>query len=388
MRSLSRRALVGSVSLAFLLMPALAAAAAETAGSELVIIPAGETVQGDLYAVGVEVVIEGVVDGDLVAFAAEEVSISGEVTGSVTAVAPTVTVDGTVGGSVRASGTRLEVTGAVGRDLVAAVLEARLDAGSRVGGDVLVWALNLESAGSIAGDLGGTQRSLRIEGDVGGDVDVTTGHLTVSGPLQVAGDLGYRSSSEADGLDQVTVGGVVVHESPLPPNIRIRALNLLARILTILILSTAAMLVAWGWPAGTRRAGREARSHPVKAWARGAPIVFAPLLLAGIAGLAVGLAPTSATLALLVIFIPLVVVTLGIVLLLSLVAGVPTVLALGQALPGRLELYGSILLGSLVAGLVWLIPWVGWLVPVLVLPIGLGAFMTSFRAEPEPAQPI
>ncbi|HEY4607190.1 MAG TPA: polymer-forming cytoskeletal protein, partial [Acidimicrobiia bacterium] len=356
----------------------------ETASSELVIIPEGETVEGDLYATGVRVIIEGVVDGDLIAFAAEEITISGEVTGSVLAAAPTVTVTGGVGESLRVSTGSLTLEGTISSDLVVASLGVKVDAGSEVSGDALIWALDLKTEGTIGANLEGSQRTLEIEGAIGGDVDVSVTRLTVTGPLNVAGDLGYRSDTEAVGLEEATVGGVVVHKSPLPLNIRVRALGVLARFLVVLGLTTAALLVAWGWPQRMRRAAGVARSQFLRSWGMGAVIMLSPLLLGALAVLLAGLAPDAASLPLLAIFGPLVLATGGVVLVLALVAGVPAVLALGQAIPLRRGLFGSVLVGSLATGLVWVIPWVGWLVPALVLPIGLGAWILSFRAPPEP----
>jgi hypothetical protein len=34
-------------------------------------------------------------------------------------------------------------------------------------------------------------------------------------------------------------------------------------------------------------------------------------------------------------------------------------------------------------GIVWLIPIVGWIVPLLILPIGLGSWLLSFRQGQE-----
>jgi uncharacterized membrane protein len=68
---------------------------------------------------------------------------------------------------------------------------------------------------------------------------------------------------------------------------------------------------------------------------------------------------------------------------LSLVAGVPAVLAAGRALPSDLGMFGAIVAGSILAGVVWLIPVVGWIVPLLVLPIGVGAWLLSFRESQE-----
>jgi hypothetical protein len=38
-----------------------------------------------------------------------------------------------------------------------------------------------------------------------------------------------------------------------------------------------------------------------------------------------------------------------------------------------------------VAGVVWLLPYVGWLVPLVVLPLGLGAWLLAF-GDAGPAQ--
>ncbi len=376
-------AVLGAV---FLVASPAPAEAAETASSELVIITEGDVTEGDLYATGVRVLIEGTVDGDLIAFAAEDITVTGQVTGSILGVAPVVQIDGQVGDSVRVSANELGVTGAIEGDLVGAVVSADLAPTSSVGGDALLWAWEVTAAGTIGGDLKGTQRRLDLEGTVTGDVDVTVRHLAVSGPLSVGGDFGYRSPTEAEGMDQLTLGGVVVHKFPTPPNVRVRALGLVARVLAILALVATALLIAWGWPTRTRRAGDIVRSQPIKSWGNGALVMLSPLLLGGLAALVAGLTPASASLPLLVIFVPLVLISAGIVLVLSLVAGIPAALALGEALPGEFGMFGSLLLGAAVVGLLWLVPIVGWLVVVLALPLGLGAWMLSFRAAQAPAE--
>lgn len=381
MPSRSRRFLLLSISVALVLVPVLPAGAAQTESSDLVIITGDKTVDDDLYAAGLRVVIEGVVDGDLVAFASEEVVISGEVTGTVTSVAPTTTITGEVGGSVRATGSVLQVSGSVGGDVVAAVARAGLEPGATVGGDMVVWAWSATVAGVVGGDLAGTQRRLRIEGEVGENVDVTATAVEITGPLEVGGDFRYRSPVPADGMDQVTVGGATVHQTPLPPNIRIRALAVFTRLLAILGLTIAALLVAWTWPERVGLAASRARARPWGAWWRGASIVLLPLALVVAGVVAAALAPGSTALPLIAILVPLGVATLGIALLGALVAGAPTALALGGAVARRLGPYGAIAVGSLILGAIWLIPFVSWLVPVLVVPFGVGAWVLAFRAE-------
>src|SRR5688572_13671339 len=114
MHYLSRSALCAGIAGIFILAGTSPAFAAETAASEIVIIPEGDTVTEDLYAVGSRVLVEGTIEGDLIAFAAEEVIISGRVMGNVQAVAPTVTIDGEVSGSVRFTANRLTISGSIG----------------------------------------------------------------------------------------------------------------------------------------------------------------------------------------------------------------------------------------------------------------------------------
>jgi cytoskeletal protein CcmA (bactofilin family) len=385
----SRHATLAVVAAGFVLGSTSTASAAETAASELVIIPEADTVEGDLYAVASRILIEGVVDGDLIAFAAEEVVITGEVIGSVTAVAPIVVVRGVVDGSVRTTANRVEVSGSVEGDLVGAAVTVELMPESSVEGDVLIWAYRLTAAGTIGADMEGSQRVLELEGSVKGDVDVSVGRLVVTGPLEVGGDLGYRSEREAEGLEQADVAGVVARKTPLPPNIRVRALGILTRLLVVLGLTSAALLVGWGWPDRTALAGDRARSRPWRSWWSGALVILSPVIVAAVAALIAAITPASAFVPLLAIFAPVIVALSGMVLVLLLVAGVPSVLAIGHALRGDRGMFGAIVFGSVVAGVVWLLPYVGWLLPLVVLPLGLGAWVLAFREdEPGRTEPV
>lgn len=373
-RFLSKAALAASISALGLVATPAPALAAETSNSEIVIIQQDDVLAEDLYAGAIRVLVEGEIDGDLVAFAADEVVVDGSVTGSVLAVAPTVVVNGTVGGSVRVSGGSLTVTGSVAGDVVAAVANVSLDEGSTVGGDVVAWALDMSASGTIGNDLRGSQRTLDLAGEVGNDVDVSVMRMEVTGELSVGGDLEYRSDHAGEGLDRAEVTGALVERTPLPPNIRVRALGLLGRFLTILFLTIAALTVAWSWPRRTADAIEAVTGGPVRAWASGALVLFSPVILVGVATLTLVLAPSAASFPLLAVFAPLTLAALGLVGALALVAGAPVVGWLG-GLTKRLTVYGAILAGSVFVGLLWLVPMAGWLVPIVVLPLGLGAWM-------------
>lgn len=372
-------AVIAGVLLFLIVSPAMAA---ETTNSEFVIIQEGDVFPDDLYAGAVRVVVEGTIDGDLVAFAAEEVVINGTVTGSVTAVTPNLSVDGEVGDSVRMTGNRLAVSGHVGGDVVSAAVSVDLAPSSRVDGDVLIWAWNASALGSIGMDLTGTQRNLDLAGTVDGDVDVTVDRLVVIDELTVGGDLGYRSDTGAEGLELATVGGAVVDKNTLPPNLRVRAVGLLARILAVVVLSVAALSVAYGWPNRTGRAIALAGSRPLGKWLRGAFVMFAPLIAVAVTGLILGLAPAAVAFPLLAVLVPAILALAGVVLACAIVAGAPVAGWLGGIVFKRLDLHGAMFVGSLMIGVLWWLPVVGWLVPLVVLPWGMGAWMATWSAQP------
>lgn len=366
---------------AVLLSVATPAMAAQTSSSEFVIIREGDVFPEDLYAGAIRVMVDGTLEGDLVAFSAEEIVIEGTVTGSVTAVTPRLVVNGEVGESVRFVGTHLAVKGEVGGDLVATALDTDLAASSDISGDVLLWSWDALVLGTVGGDLGGTQRALDLAGDIRGDVDVSVTRLAVVDDLRVTGDLGYRSGRDAEGLERVDLQGVIVEKTPLPPNLRVRALGLLGRFLVILFLSVAALSAGYGWPRRTTAAIGEVGNKPIRKWLVGALVLSAPAIVSGIAGLIMWLGPAAAAFPLLVVLVPVILALVGLALALALIAGAPTVGWLGGVLFKRLDIYGAMLAGSLVVGVVWFLPLVGWLVPITVLPWGLGAWMATWGGQ-------
>jgi len=387
MRFRSKRILATSIGVVILFSIATPAMAAQTSNSEFVIIQEGDVFPEDLYTGAIRVVVNGTLEGDLIAFAAEEVVINGVVTGSVTAISPRVTVNGEVSESLRVTGNRLDIAGEVGGDVVAAVISASLTPPSRVVGDVLLWAWEASVLGSIGMDLTGTQRALSLAGTVEGDVDVSVAGLTIVDSLTVAGDLGYRSEAEAVGLDMAEVGGAVVDKEVLPPNLRVRAIGLLGRILITIVLSVAALSAAYGWPRRTGRAVLESGRKPIGKWLRGALVLFSPLIAAAVTGLVLGLAPAAVAFPLLAVLVPVILALAGVVLALAIVAGAPVAGWVGGVVFKRLDPYGAILAGSLIIGVLWWIPFLGWIVPLIVLPWGLGAWMASWSDQTSEVSP-
>ena len=102
-----------------LMLFASPAAAAEFRTDETVRIGADETIDGDLFIAGQQVIIEGTVNGDLFVFG-RTIRIRGTVNGSVNAVAATsLLIEGPVERGVRAFGRGITIAAPVGSDVIA-----------------------------------------------------------------------------------------------------------------------------------------------------------------------------------------------------------------------------------------------------------------------------
>ena len=360
---------------------ALPAGAAEIESSELVIITEDTVVSGDIYAAANRVLVRGTIDGDLFALAGQDVSIEGEVTGSVTALASEVNVSGVIGGSLRVASPSVEISGEVGGDVVAVAFGIDLAPGGQVGADLIMWAWNAGSYGAVSEDVEGSQRSLELSGDVAGNVTVSAGRVTVVDDLRVGGDLTYRSGNDAVGIDLADVDGVVVQQSPMQPNIRVRALALAGKILVSIVLAAMALIVSSVWPERSERAMAGLESAPMRSFLTGAAVVLSPALVVAVGVAVLALAPASTALPLIAALIPVLFALMGIVLVAGLFAGMPAVAWIGSRIKKQTTVAGAVAIGSAVVAILWLIPVVGWIVALLVLAAGMGGWLSTLRRQ-------
>jgi cytoskeletal protein CcmA (bactofilin family) len=381
MPSRSKASILFAASAAVSIGLALPAGAAEIVSSDLVIITEDTVVTGDHYVAANRVLVRGTIDGDLFALAGQDVSIEGEVTGSVTALASEVSVSGIIGGSLRVTSPSVQISGEVSGDVVAVAFGIELVPGGQVGADLVMWAWNAGSHGSVSEDVEGSQRRLELSGDVTGNVRVSADRLSIVDDLRVGGDLTYRSNNGAVGIDLVDADGVVVQQTPMKPNIRVRALALAAKILVSIVLAAMALVVSSVWPERSERAMAGLEAAPFRSFLTGAAVVLSPVLVLGVAVSVLAFAPSSTALPLIAALIPLLFAVMGIVLVASLFAGMPAVAWIGARLKKQTTVAGAVAIGSAVVAILWLIPVVGWITALLVLAAGMGGWLSTFRRQ-------
>lgn len=145
-------------------------------GGDKIIIPAGETINDDLYAAGNEVTLEGTVKGDMVAFA-QMVTVNGTVDGDLITAAQTVVVNGTVTGSVRMAGSVLYVgeKARIGGDMLGASYSLELRKGSTVGRDLVFATGQTLLAGDVGRNVLAYTGAFQLDGNVTGNVQAHVG---------------------------------------------------------------------------------------------------------------------------------------------------------------------------------------------------------------------
>jgi hypothetical protein len=112
-------------------------------------------------------------------------------------------------------------------------------------------------------------------------------------------------------------------------------------------------------------------------WLFGSVFFFSPVLVGLGTWVVLTLAPPVASLPLLALVLPLMLALLGLLLVVALGAGVPVAMRVGSRLNPRWSQFSAALAGSILLGVVWCLPVVGWLVPLVSLPLGLGAWLRS-----------
>jgi cytoskeletal protein CcmA (bactofilin family) len=190
------------------------AAAAQFMVGASVQIPAGTTIDGDLYIAGGTVTVLGNVHGDLVADAAL-LNVVGGVDGSVIVAAGRAEIRGRIAHAVRALGGVVAIYGRVDGDVVTAGGVVTLVEGATVGGDVVAagGSVTVIDSATVDGNVRGVAANLSVEGRIGGDVRVTVDHLQLTDGATIQSDLHYRSDNSATIAPGAVVAGTTRRES-------------------------------------------------------------------------------------------------------------------------------------------------------------------------------
>lgn len=345
---------VRAVALALVLVLAtptlVGVAAADERVGGTVVVAEGETVEGNLQAVGGTVVVRGTVDGNLEAFAGTvSIADSGEVTGSVQGAAGSVTIDGAIGGDVQ------------------------IAAGS----------LDIGEAATITGDVETGVGSFSLAGTVEGSVQVGASSITLGPSASVGGDFVY--DGDLNRAPGAAIGGEL-REDPSLSGAEFGGFGAVAdwlftaySVVTTLVFGAILLLVA---PGVARTAADGTRERPLRVAGAGFLAFLAgPVLLVALMLTIIGI-----PLAFLWLFVWVVLLISGFVL------GEYAVGAWLLSVADYENKWLALAVGVLAVYALGRVPVLGGIVEFAVLLVGLGAFAVVFwrwvrdrRSGDEPA---
>ena len=204
-----------------LVVPISALAFAIRSGNS-VYVPENERIDGNFYAAGQNVTVDGPVTGDVIC-AGQTITINGPVDGDIICAGQNVTINGTVGGSVRTAGSSVAINSSVARNAMVAGASVIQGKDSSIGWDMLFGAATTEIRGQVGRSVTGAGSNLIVAGDINGDIKVKldgkqdqenrTG-LFITNTAQIDGNVDYTDSKKASVEEGSQIDGSIRQTMP------------------------------------------------------------------------------------------------------------------------------------------------------------------------------
>lgn len=356
--------------LALILLPIVAVKAADAKTGDSIYISKDEIVSGNLYAAGNTITIDGNISGDLIA-AAQTINVNGHIEGDIIAAAQNITINGEVGGNIRVVGTSISLNGPVARNVNVFGANIILGTNSVIGWDVFTVNTNLESRGTINGGLSGYTGRTLVSGKIAKNINLTISDsslnegLIISPDAAIGGDITYTAKKTAQLSDKATVSGKVVQKNPPIKTTNWFALWAGAKLYAIFCALVVGLALIFAFKKITPNILKKITERP---W---------PTLLPGLIIMFI-LPPIALFLTLTIIGLPLALIIMAGWLVAIYVAKIITAILVGDTILKNLikkhdvSLIWSLILGVIVCWLLFAIPFVGWIISLIAVWLGLG----------------
>jgi cytoskeletal protein CcmA (bactofilin family) len=344
---------------------------------EFVTVAANETVDDTLLAAGNTVRVEGVVNGDLLVFG-RTLEVRGSVKGDLVSFAKRTVVSGTVEGRIYNFSQSLDLDGQLGHSIYAWVQSLRVDNRGHVGDAIVVGAGDVSLEGEVKRSATIFAGNADVSGSIGRDLNMAGGSLTLTNTARVGGNLSARVRQLKD--VHIADGATIAGKRDIQVRVRKSQFTRPRFYFHQAVWAAAAMLVGWlglvlfpgFFEACTQAVGSGWRSLG--------------LGVGVLAGVPVAIVVAAITL-------------VGIPVSLMLFAAYLTAIYLAKiwvgAFLGRMLLKPSgatrrdwllgLLVGLLILTIVGFVPYLGGLVRLAMVCLGLGAFAWQLHRSLRPA---
>jgi len=340
-----------------------------------VILPAGETHEGWYFAAGDQVMIEGTVNGDAYA-AGGLVQVDGTINGDLIVAGGQVVITGKVTDDIRAAGGSVECNGPVGKNLSAAGGSMRIGKGAEIGGGLLAAGGNLFVGGRVERHAMIAAGDMSMSGTINGNVNFAGGALSVLNGSTVGGNL----RALVDDTSRVEIASGVVRGKVDVSSRETKAAHTILglspwrfwwKILWTLSLIATTLVLVLLFRKQITGIGKAILGQPARSF------------LWGIVGL-VAIPILTIILFITVIGIPVGLLLLLLYLWMVYLSQVSLGVVLGQRLfggEGTWRLFGAFAVGILIVQLLTLVPYLGTILVLVGLLVGLGAILMVVQLE-------
>ncbi|MFA5820570.1 MAG: hypothetical protein WC873_00415 [Candidatus Gracilibacteria bacterium] len=323
----------------------------------------------DLYAAAGNVVIENDVSGD-VYVAGGSIMIKGNISGDLVVVGGQVQVLGNVADDVRVAGGNLSLSGIIGDDLLVFGGQIAVSESAEIKGDLIMGAGYVSLDGSVLGGVSGGAGAFLFGGNVAGDMTVTIeDRFDVKENAKIGGNLNYSAVLESKIPDGVVAGKVEFNKFERDMSTKeVTTAYYTFRLISYFAILLIALLAIIFMPNATAHIAKTTRENVWKAcW------VGLVTLIVGFVGSLI-LLPTlvGAPVAIILLISLFIVMYLAKIYVAFWLAGYML-----DHLPKKkyfkVELFFATALGLLAYYLVGMIPYVGWLLNLVLFLIGVGS---------------
>lgn len=334
----------------------------------------GDIINEDVFAAGERVDIAGTVNGDVYA-AGGQIYVSGHITGDLLAAGGSVNISGIIGEDLRVTGGNITLSGRVGKNASIAAGNITLTENADINGGLSALFGNLDSYGTVNRYFRGAGGNFTLAGNVGGDVEAAVGSLNIRDRSQIFGDLTYWSKSQGTIAENAQITGRTVFNQAEGYNPDTSGIKKTAssgfRIGSFIFTFILGIIYIVLFPGHLNKAAKIIREKSIQSFFWG---LVSPLLIFFLA----------LVLTLTLIGIPLAFFILFLYFFIVYISRIPVIYFLGNLLPGFNEKDKPVL--SFTAGLIiyWLltlIPYVGGLIKLVAVAIGIGSFFLAFKAK-------
>lgn len=335
-------------------------------------VSSGEAVK-NLYAAGNIVSIDGEVQKDLYA-AGNIVTVGGSVEDNVCAAGGTVVIKNNVGGNVHAAGGSIVIEGNIAEDLFLAGGNILISKSASVKGDLIIGGGTVDIQCPVAGNvlIGGGE--VTVNSKIGGFVKIKAEKIRIGESAEIERDLKYTSPEEAEIHENAKIAGAIDFSQKAIKGVsKPYATGAIFEILSVLFLLKILISIATGlvliyfFKNIIKTAATEGMGNVWGSLGLG----FAVLILTPVLGiiLAVTVIGVYLTGLLSVAYVLL-------VMLSSVIANIifgSWLIKVTKKKNTYSIRWQEVVVGVIVLKIIWLVPFVGWLICFIFMLISLGA---------------